>query len=368
MNKDSINSKLGRWIALGAALFLFVVVLLRGLSASFILQTVDPTEMGVITKGGQVQEVVTPDTYTRFGFLKRYKLQKFSVAIIPLISTDPEVMTKPTDNSEGDETSVGMPVGFEIVGDIQIPTDKIVLKENWPRYGQMYSNPELLESRVDSFTREAMKVCGGEYTFYEITAAKRVEFANCISEHVTGKVESEYSVTVTNVTISNIILSETVLARINAVIDMQQQVDLERQQAELATAQGERREAENTANIQAEMATQIEQAKQDKLLAAENAAKVLSQQEVVEAEIKLIELEKKLAEEERLLAEINAVKNLSGEAYMAKLLQENPNYYYYLIAQMNANALQNIEKMIITEEGETPQLIMGIDPVVTVGE
>ena len=116
------------------------------------------------------------------------------------------------------------------------------------------------------------------------------------------------------------------------------------------------------------MATQIEQAKQDKLLAAENAAKVLSQQEVVEAEIKLIELEKKLAEEERLLAEINAVKNLSGEAYMAKLLQENPNYYYYLIAQMNANALQNIEKMIITEEGETPQLIMGIDPVVTVGE
>ncbi len=65
---DKVGNKLGRWIALGAGLFLFVIILLRGLSASFILKTVDPTEMGVITKGGQVQEIVTPDTYTRFGF------------------------------------------------------------------------------------------------------------------------------------------------------------------------------------------------------------------------------------------------------------------------------------------------------------
>lgn len=348
------------FIILGA--IVLAVLSIMVLSNSFILKRVEATEMGVITTGGQLKEVVGPGTYTSFGFLQRNKLDVFSVAIIPLQSTDPEVLTKPADNNE-DESSVGMPVGFEIVGDIQPPIDPLTIQNNWARYGQMYKNPETLEMRVDSFTKEAMKVCAGAYTFYEITAEKRTEFATCISTAVTDKVYEEYKVTVTNVTIANIILSDSVLARINAVIDLQQQVDLEKQQAELAEATGERQEAENTASIQAEMATQIEQAKQDKLLAAEEALKILAQQEVVQAEIDLIELQKELADEQLKLAAVKAQENLSAEAYMAELVTNNPNYLSYLIAQMNAQALQNVSKLIIAEEGNVPQIIMGADSV-----
>ena len=365
---ESGDIKVGKLIGYILVIILFLVVGLRSCSSSFVLRSVQPTEMGIITKGGKLEEVVGSGTYTRFGFLEKYKLQKFSVAIIPLNSTDPEVMTKPADNSQNDESSVGMPVGFEIVGDIQIPTNTTILMENWARYGQMYSNPEMLESRVDSFTREAMKVCAGGYTFYEITALKRVEFANCISEQVTEKVESEYSVTVTNVTISNIILGETVLARINSVIDLQQQVDLERQQAELAEATGKRMTAENTAAIQAEMANKIEQAKQDALLAVQEAKKVASQQDVVNAEIELISLQQQLAEEQQVLAGTKAIENLSKEAYMAELLQKNPNYYNYLMAQTNASALKSTDKVFFVPNGAIPQFVMGIDPVVSVNK
>jgi regulator of protease activity HflC (stomatin/prohibitin superfamily) len=362
-NRMNRRGPQGQWVLLGVlGGIILIILVMMILTNSFILKRVEATEMGVITRGGLLEEVVGPGTYTSFGFLERNKLDVFSVAIIPLQSTDPEVLTKPADDSQ-DESSVGMPVGFEIVGDIQPPIDPILIKNNWPRYGTMYRNPEALEARVDSFTKEAMKVCAGAYMFYEITANKRTEFATCISDTVTAKVYEEYKVTVTNVTIANIILSEQVLARINAVIDLQQQVDLEKQQAELATATGERQEAENTASIQAEMATKIEQAKQDKLLAAEEAQKILAQQEVVQAEIDLIALQQELAEEQRLLAGVKAQENLSGEAYMAELLTNNPNYLSYLIAQMNAQALQNVSKLIIAEEGNIPQIIMGVDSV-----
>lgn len=353
----------------GRNLFLWIlggivaaVLLLMLLSNSFILKRVEATEMGVITRGGQLAEVVGPGTYTSFGFLNKNKLDVFSVAIIPLQSTDPEVLTKPADNTE-DESSVGMPVGFEIVGDIQPPIDPLTIKNNWARYGTMYKNPEALELRVDSFTKEAMKVCAGAYTFYEITAEKRTEFATCISTTVTDKVYEEYKVTVTNVTIANIILSDQVLARINSVIDLQQQVDLEKQQAELAEATGERQEAENTASIQAEMATQIEQAKQDQLLAAQEALTLIAQQEVVQAEIDLIGLQQELANEQLLLAAVKAQENLSAETYMAELIANNPSYLTYLIAKLNAEALQNVSKLIIAEEGSVPQLILGADSV-----
>ncbi|MEE4193592.1 MAG: SPFH domain-containing protein [Anaerolineae bacterium] len=361
--KNYLNRSRGRallaWILGGIVVAVLVIMVL---SNSFILRRVEATEMGVVTRGGQLEEVVGPGTYTSFGFFKKNKLDVFSVAIIPLQSTDPEVLTKPAGDSE-DESSVGMPVGFEIVGDIQPPIDPLTIKNNWARYGTMYKNPEMLELRVDSFTKEAMKVCAGAYTFYEITAERRTEFATCISNTVTDKVYEEYKVTVTNVTIANIILSEQVLARINAVIDLQQQVDLEKQQAELATATGERQEAENTASIQAEMATKIEQAKQDKLLAAEEALKILAQQEVVQAEIDLISLQQELAEEQLVLAAVKAQENLSAETYMAELIASNPSYLSYLIAQLNAQALQNVSKLIIAEEGSVPQLILGADSV-----
>ena len=345
---------------------IILILLIIGLSNSFILKRVDPTEMAIITKGGKLQEVVGAGTYSQMGFLKKSKLETFSVAIIPLNSIDPEVLTKPTDNSKDDESSVGMPVGFEIVGDIQIPTDPAILMKNWARYGVMYKNPEILEARVDSFTKEAMKVCGGSFTFYEITALKRVEFATCISNTVTEKVEIEYSVRVTNVTIANIILSDTVLARINAVIDLQQQVDLERQQGELAKATGARQEAENTATIQAKMATSIEQAKQNALLAEQEALNVSAQTEVVQAKLDLIALQQDLADQQITLSMAEAVQTLSEEARMAEILQRNPNYYSYLVSQLNASALQNVQKMLVIEEGSMPQIVMGVDPVYSV--
>jgi len=366
MNNNIDTQKVNRWIRRAVSGVVVLIILVVFLANSFVLKRVEPTEMAIITRGGQLQSVVGSGTYTQFGFLKKSKLDTFSVAIIPLNSTDPEVLTKPTDNSKNDESSVGMPVGFEIVGDIQIPTDPITLMNNWARYGVMYKNPETLEERVDSFTREAMKVCGGAFTFYEITALRRVEFATCISDAVTDKVEKEYSVRVTNVTIANIILSNTVLERINAVIDLQQQVDLEKQTAELATATGERKEAENTASIQATMATAIEQAKQDAILAVQEAISVASRQEVVIAKIDLIALQQDLADEELTLAKTKAVEHLSNEARMAEILQGSPNYYSFLVAELNSKALQNVDKLIVSDEGTAPQIVMGIDTVYSV--
>lgn len=364
MSKIKPAGRLFAYIAIGIVIFIVMSVFL---SNSFILRTVQPTEMGVITAGGRLVDVVPPGTYTSIGFLKKHKLEIFSVAIIPLNSTDPEVLTKPAGDSQ-DDSAIGLPVGFEIVGDIQLPIEPEVIKNNWARYGVMYKNPQALENRVDSFTKEAMKICAGAYTFYEITASKRTEFATCISTAITDKVFEEYSVTITNVTIANMILNDTVLERINAVIDLQQQVDLERQQAELAEEMGKRRVAENTASIQAEMAIQIEQAKQDKLLAAEQAQKIIAQQEVLNAEIELIALEQELAAEQLELAELKARENLSMEEYMAELLTKNPNYYEYLVAQMNAQALQNVSKLIIAEEGNVPNIIMGADSVTALVE
>ena len=143
--------------------------------------------------------------------------------------------------------------------------------------------------------------------------------------------------------------------------------------AEKAKAQSQKLEQEGKANavqkeaeIRVQQAAAQETARQKVVLAQLEEQELIAKRAVLSAEKENAILEQQWNTEKAKAAVELAKADLANTELLANIYENNPSYYQYLIAQLNASAIKETDKFIIVPEGTVPQIVLGKDVIPTV--
>ena len=355
---------------------LFLLVFSRNFFYAF--ERVDEQEVGVQFQGGRIKDVVGPGVYTDVGLY--VSMVKVSSQAIPFNVEDPEIITL-------DKQRIGLVVS----GDIFRPNiaEKDTLQRLWAQYRSIYLQDELARSRMQDQARQAMKVCVGDRTFDEnVVGAARDLLRQCIDTGLNERA-ANFGLRVENLVVPDVILSPAVQTALDAIVQSRLETEKAGQDKLRADAQAFAEQALQEGEIRIAQSRIQEEARQQTALAELEEQKVAAQKAVIEAErandLARVEAGKAVIEAQKqneLLAAqrdieiaqtlaIAAVEQakaaIAVETALAELYAGRPAYVQLLIAQANASALRNTDKVIFTLEGMTPTLVLpgpGIVPTV----
>ena len=345
------------------------ILILLGILAFFFSQhfyffkKVNPDEIGIRQRGGRIVEVVGPGLYSDVGLY--VELETYSTQEYDWVSTDPEVITL-------DQQRLGVVVS----GSIFRPsiTDVALVKSLWTKYKTLYTSDLALQKKMDELSFQAMKVCVGDRSFSDsVIGSDRDSLRQCIEEELDGLTQP-FGLVVQNVVVPNVTLSPEVQAKLDAITQARLDTEKAEQDRLKAIAEGAAEQAQQEAEIRVEQSKLQEQARQETILAQLEQEKLNAQMSVIEAqkENELVAAQKDLEINTALAAAYTekAKADLAQEMALAEIYESNPNYYLYMLALANANAIKDSDKLIFTPEGVFPQLVFGdtLTPVVPVGE
>lgn len=383
-NMANVRRNLPAGSPLIVALVVIVVVLfLLTFSRNFYyaFERVNEQEVGVQFQGGQIQEIVGPGIYTDIGLF--VEIVRVSSQGIPFTVQDDEIITK-------DKQRIGLVVS----GDVFRPNvaEKDTLRNLWAQYRGIYLDDDLARNRVQDLARQAMKVCVGDRTFDDnVVGTARDILRECIDDEL-NKLALNFGLDVENLVVPDVILSPEVQAALDAIVQSRLETEKAAQDKLRAQAQADAEQARQEGEIRIEQSRIQEQARQQTALAQLEQEKVAAQKAVIEAEraneLARVEAEKAVIEAQKLneliaaerdieIAKANASAateqakaEIAVQVALAELYAGNPSYVQLLVAQTNASALQNTDKVIFTAEGMTPTLVLpgpGIVPTIDAG-
>lgn len=326
----------------------------------YLFKRVNPDQIGVKTRGGQIVGIVPPGVYSDLGLF--VNLETFSTLAYQFSSTDPEVITE--DNQR---------LGVTVSGTAFRPnfsTSESDLKVLWIKYRSVYTDDDALQKVLNDLSTQSMKVCVGNKPFRDsVIGSDRDALRTCVDDEL-NKLTENYGLTVTNLTVPNVALSPEVQALLDAITKSRLETEKAAQDKLKADAEGLARRAEQEANIRVEQAKIQEETKQQIILAQLNQEKFQAQQKVIEAEkANLLLAAQKDLEINKALSSAAAEKakaDLANEIARAVIYSQNPVYASYMIAGLNASAIKETDKFIFTPEGVFPQLVFGGDNLTSV--
>jgi hypothetical protein len=346
---------------LAFVIVVFLAIALGVLSSHFyVLARVDPQEVGVRFRGGRIHEIVGPGVYSDFALyadIKRVSSEAVSFSV-----TDPEVVTLDRQR-----------IGLVVSGDVFRPNvgRADLLRELWPEYRGLYLSDEALRNRVTDLALQAMKSCVGDRTFNNnVIGSARDELRVCINDELDGLARNLGLIT-KNVAVPNVILSEEVQASLDSITQSRLDTELAAQDAIKAKQQAAADQAREEGAVRVTLARQQEEVRQKTTLAELEKKRLEAQRSVIEAEKAndLLTAQKDLeinqVQAEASLAAARA--ELASELTLADLYTENPAYAYLQAVLANASALTEADKIIFTQEGTSPTIVVpgaGIMPTV----
>jgi regulator of protease activity HflC (stomatin/prohibitin superfamily) len=366
-------------IIIGVVIVVLLLMLLRFAGQFFyFFEEVSPEEVGVRMKGGQIEDVVGPGLYSDFGLL--VDLRRVSSRSVPFTVTDPELITQDKQR-----------LGLVVTGDAFRPgvENKDRLQTLWAQYAMLYSDDELLRARMEDRAKQAMKVCVGDRTFDEsVIGTARDELRGCINTEL-DEMADAYGINIANVAVPEIILLPEAQARLDEIVQSRLQTEKAVQDRLRAQAEAAAEQARQEGEVRVAQSRIQEEARQQATLAELDQARIEAQRTVIEAE-RANELARVEAEEAIIQAEKNnelleaqldlevqtaravaaaeqAKAELARQVELAALYAESPAYMQLLLAQANASALNDTDKVIFTPEGTAPTIVIpgpGIVPTV----
>jgi len=335
----------------------------------YIFERVEEQEVGVQFRSGRIYDVVGPGVYSDIGLF--VEMRRVSSQAIPFSVRDEEIITS-------DKQRIGLVVS----GDIFRPNlaGKDLIQTHWAQYSGIFLNDELARNRVQDLTRQAMKVCVGERKFDDaIIGTARDELRTCVDEEL-SKLAENFGLQISNVVVPEVVLSPEVQAALDAIVQSRLETEKAAQDKLKADAQAAAEQARQEGEVRVAQARIQEEARQQILLARLEQEKTIAQKAVIEAQ-KANELAQVLAQESIIEAqkrneliaaqqdlEINkaqaaaatekAKAELAREQALADLYSRNLNYLRLRMAEANANALKQTDKIIFTPEGTTPTIVL----------
>jgi regulator of protease activity HflC (stomatin/prohibitin superfamily) len=362
MRTSSVSNQLVRvLVTLVIAVVGFFILLAFAQQHFYLFKRVEPGQIGVVVRGGQISKIVPPGMYSDLGLF--VNLQTYSVEAYQFSVADTELITS-------DNQRIGVTVSGSFFRPDFTKADRIAAL--WARYQHIYTNDEALQKVANDLAAQAMKVCVGGKPFRDsIIGAGRDSLRNCIDEEL-SKLSDPYGLDISNVTVPNVTLSPEVQSLLDAITKSRLETEKAEQDRLKAIAQGEANKAQQEAEIRVEQSRAQEEAKQKAVLAQLTRDQLKAELQVIEAQKnndllsaqRDLEINKAMA-----VAAIEKAKaDLAKEIAMADLYASNPNYYNLQIALANASALKATDKLIFVPQGTMPQLVFGsnLQPVVPV--
>ncbi len=355
-----------------------IAVFVIGGQFFYVLRRVDAQEVGVQLNANGVKRIVGPGVYNDFGLY--VSLVNISVQAIPFEVTDPEIITKDKQR-----------LGITVSGNIFRPgiAEKDLLLEKWAMYRNTFTDDRVAIASVTRFAQQAMKVCVGDRTFEQSTiGTTRDDLRECIDSELDASA-SEIGLTVRDVMVPEILLSAEAQAGLDAIVQSRLLTEKAAQDKLKAEAEAAAEQARVEGEIRVEQAKLQETTRQQVTLAELERQRVEAQLAVIEAQRanSLAELETQRQEIEKGKANeiLTAQRNLeirkleadaleeqargetAREKALATLFTQYPEYQMIVVAQTNASALSQSDKIIFTPVGTTPTIVMpgpGITPTV----
>lgn len=353
----------GRFTPIPFIILALIVIIFLARPHWYLFKRVNPDQIGIKTRGGQIVGVVPAGLYSDAGLF--VNLETYSTLAYQFSTTDPEVITQ--DNQR---------LGVTVSGSAFRPSYNISEKDLtllWTKYRNIYTDDGSLQRVLDDLSFQAMKVCVGNKPFQDsVIGSDRDSLRKCIDEEL-NNLTSNFGITITNLTVPNVALSPEVQALLDAITKSRLETEKAAQDKLKADAEGLARKAEQEANIRVEQSKIQEETKQQTVLAKLNEEKLIAQQKVIEAEKAnaLLSAQKDLEINQALSAAATekAKADLAKDIATASIFTGNPTYAGYMAALANASAIKETDKFIFTPEGVFPQLVFGsggLTPVVPV--
>jgi hypothetical protein len=246
-----------------------------------------------------------------------------------------------------------------------------LLRRLWPEYRGLYVSDDALRNRVTDLALQAMKSCVGDRTFNNnVIGSARDELRVCVDEEL-DKLASNLGLIVQNVAVPNVILSEEVQASLDAITQSRLDTELATQDVIKAKEQAAANQSREEGEVRVALARQQEEVRQKTVLAELEKARLEAQRSVIQAEKandlltaqKDLEINQVRAE----AAQAAARAELARELILADLYAASPAYAYLQAVLANASALTEADKIIFTQEGTSPTIVVpgaGIVPTV----
>jgi hypothetical protein len=339
----------------------FVILMAFAQQHFYLFKRVEPGQMGVMVRGGQIYRIVPPGLYSDIGLF--VNLQTYSIAAYQFSVSDQELITS-------DNQRLGVTVSGSVFRPDFTKADRIA--NLWARYREIYIRDEALQKVANDLAAQAMKVCVGAKPFRDsIIGAGRDQLRTCVDEEL-SKLAEPYGLDVSNVTVPNVTLSPEVQSLLDAITKSRLETEKAEQDRLKAIAQGEASKAEQEAAIRVEQSRAQEEAKQKAVLAELTTQQLEAERQVITAQKNndLLAAQRDLEINKALAAAAieKAKADLAREIALAELYATNNNYYTYQMAVTNASAIKETDKLIFVQEGTFPQLVFGesLTPVVPV--
>lgn len=379
MSTGSARSSWVWRIVVGAVIVILLFMLLRFAGQFFyFFEEVAPEEVGVRMKAGQIEDVVGPGLYSDVGLV--VDLRRVSSRAVQFQITDPELITQDKQR-----------IGLVVTGDAFRPgvENKDILQTLWAQYGNLYTDDDNLRSRMEDRAKQAMKVCVGDRTFDEaVIGTARDELRACITTEL-DEMASAYGINIENVAVPEVILLPEAQARLDEIVQSRLQTEKAVQDRLRAQAESSAEQARQEGEVRVQQSRIQEEARQQATLAELEQAKIESQRAVIEAEraneLARVEADRAIIQAEKdnelLEAQLDlevqtarasaaaeqARADIARQVELATLYADSPAYLSLLIAQANASALKETDKVIFTPEGSSPTIVVpgpGIQPVI----
>ncbi|MFN8443201.1 MAG: SPFH domain-containing protein [Caldilineaceae bacterium] len=344
----------------------------------YFFERVEAQEIGVQFQSGQIEEVVGPGVYSDFGLF--VNLQKISAQAVPVLVEDPELLTKDKQR-----------IGLVVTADFFRPglAEKDTLRNLWARYRTVFTEDNALDKAMQNQMQQSMKVCVGDRNFDDaVIGTARDELQGCINDEIADRASS-YGLTVANVAVPNVILLPEAQARLDEIVQSRLQTEKAKQDELRAKAEAAAEQARQEGAIRVEQSRLQEQTRQQITLAELERQKVEAQKVVIEAEraneLARVEADRAIIEAQKsndllsaekeleiqkvaaLAAAEKAKADVANQLALGELYSQHPEFLQLSVAQANAAALKEGDKIIFTPEGTTPTLVLpgpGIVPTV----
>ena len=378
-NRKRISGKtIGRLLLVIGGFIIVVIILNLAGNFFYFLNPVEEQEVGVQFRNRRIYDIVGPGVYSDAGIF--VDLQTISTQAIPFNVPDEEIITSDKQR-----------IGLVVTGDIFRPglENQDLIQAQWSRYRGIYLDDALARARVEDFVRQSMKVCVGDRTFdNNIIGTSRDALRSCIDTEV-NELVAELGLRVENLVVPEVILSPAVQTALDAIVQSRLETEKAAQDQLRAKAEAGAEQAKQEGQIRVEQSRIQEQARQGILLAQLEQEQLAAQLAVIEQQkqndlatvdkqqaVTLAERERDLlvAQEDLEIARItteraivDAEARTAVEQVLAILYETNPEYLTLLLAQANASALNETDKIIFTPEGTVPNLVLagpGIVPTV----
>lgn len=333
-----------KWIVPAFVIVLVLIALVFLLRPFWYFEVVNNDEVGIKIQAGQIRGVVQPGIVYDFGLF--VGLVKIKTSAVSVVVDDAELITSDKQR-----------IGLQVTADVFRPRDEATVSSNYGRYRTLYTNDTDLQTRINAFSLQAMKVCVGNRKFDDaVIGSARDALRTCIDEELSA-LALPLGLEIRNVAVPQVTISPEVQAALDSIVQSRLSTEKAKQDVEKAQQESLALQAIEEGKIRVEQSKLQEAARQQATLQQ-------LKQDQLEAELSVIEQQKinsqsqlELTQIEQEVATEQAQVDLAKEIALAQLYATNPQYVALQIALANAQAIKDTDKLIFTPDGVFPNLI-----------